>query len=74
MANALLQSYTASEYRGRVMSMWLTEQGLNSIGGFIAGLLAAAVGAQWAVGGFAMLLAFLGAMTLAFVPRYRRLE
>ena len=74
LGNALLMYYTKDKYRGRVMSVYEMDHGLTSLGTFGVGLLAEAVGIQWAVGGFAMILVFLSILTLAFVPRLRRLD
>jgi len=74
MGNTLLQYYSDDEYRGRVMSFYMMEFGLMSLGAFTAGVLAEKIGVQWALGGFAIVLVFLSIMTLIFVPRLRRLE
>jgi len=72
--NTLLQYYVADEYRGRVMSIYMMQFGLSSFGTFAAGLLAEAVGVQWAVGGFAMVLVLMSILALAFIPRIRKLD
>jgi MFS family permease len=74
LSNTLLQYYVEDEYRGRVMSVYLMQFGLNSFGTFLAGVLAEGIGVQWAIGGFAGLLVFLAILALTFVPRLRRLE
>lgn len=74
LSNTLLQYYVADEYRGRVMSIYMMQFGLSSFGTFAAGLLAEAVGVQWAVGGFAMVLVLLSILALAFIPRIRKLD
>ena len=74
LGNTLLMHYTEDKYRGRVMSFYEMDHGLTSLGTFGVGLLAEAAGVQWAVGGFAMILVFLSVLTLAFVPRVRRLD
>ncbi len=74
LGNTLLHYYVADEYRGRVMSIYLMEFGLSSFGVFAAGLLAEAIGVQWAVGGLAIVLVFLSILALAFVPRLRKLD
>jgi len=74
LSNTLLQYYVEDKYRGRVMSIYLMQFGLNSFGTFIAGVLAEGVGVQWAIGGFAAVLVFLAILTLTFVPRLRRLD
>ncbi len=74
LGNTALQTYTKDEYRGRVMSFLMMDQGLSSLGTFAAGLLAEGIGVQWAIGGFAMLLVFLCILTFIFVPRLRNLQ
>lgn len=74
LSNTLLQYYTKDEYRGRVMSFYMMEFGLSSLGTFGAGLLTESMGVQWAVGGFAILLVFLSISSLLFLPRIRRLD
>ena len=73
LGNTLLQYYVEDNYRGRVMSIYMMEMGFISLGTFSAGLLAEAVGVQWALGGFAMVLILLSILALAFVPRIRKL-
>jgi MFS family permease len=70
----LLQSYTRDEYRGRVLSLYGMELGVSSFGAFVAGLLAAALGAQWSVGGLALLLVMASLLVLAFSPSLRKLD
>lgn len=74
LGNTLTQYYVADEYRGRVMSLYMMEIGLMGLGTFSASLLAEAIGIQWAIGGFAMLLVLLCLLTLAFIPRLRNLK
>ena len=74
LGNTLLMYYTRDEYRGRVMSFYEMDHGLISLGTFVAGLLAEATSAQWALGGFAMILVFLSMLALVFFPRIRRLD
>lgn len=74
LSNVLIQSYTASEYRGRVMSVYMLEFSLVSFGTFLVGVLANVVGAQVALGGTALALMALTLFYLLFVPRMRRLN
>ncbi|MDD4876826.1 MAG: MFS transporter, partial [Dehalococcoidales bacterium] len=74
LSNTLLQYYVENEYRGRVMSIYMMEFGLTSFGTFAAALLAEGFGVQWGVGGFALVLIFLSALALIFLPRIRRLD
>lgn len=74
VAGTLIQYYVNPQYLGRVMSILMMQFGLISFGTFAAGLLAEAVGVQWAVGGFATTLALISVLTLVFVTRVRILE
>ena len=74
LGNTLIQYYVDSEYRGRVMSIYMMEFGLTSFGTFAAGLMAEAWGVQWVVGGFAMVLVLLSISALFFIPRIRKLD
>lgn len=59
LGNVLIQSYSADEYRGRVMSIYMMEFGVTMIGTFFVGMLAAWIGVQWAIGGTAVWLVIL---------------
>jgi len=74
LANTLLQYHSTDEYRGRVMSIMMMEFGMSSFATFGAALLTEAIGVQWAVGGFAIVLILLSVLALVFVPRLRRLD
>ena len=74
MGGTLIQYYTDPEYLGRVMGILMMQFGLMSFGTFGAGLLAEAIGVQWALGGFAMVLAFLSVLALVFFRRIRKLD
>jgi MFS family permease len=74
LANTLLQYYVANEYRGRVMSIYITEFGLRSIGVFFASLLAEKIGVQWSVGGLAFILVLISFLVFVFFPRIKNLE
>jgi MFS family permease len=74
LSNVLIQSYTANEYRGRVMSVYMLEFSLVSFGTFLVGILANIVGAQVALAGTAVALIVLALAYLAFVPRMRNLN
>ena len=74
LGNTLIQYYADDNYRGRVMSIHIMEIGLTSFSTFSAGLIAEAIGAQWALGGFATVLVLLCLLALVFVPRLRKLD
>jgi MFS family permease len=72
--NALVQSYTEPEYRGRVMSFMMMELGFSSLGTFFAGLLADIIGVQWAIGGLAIALVIMSIIFATATKRLRQLE
>ncbi len=74
LANTLIQHYVEDEYRGRVMSILLTQFSLMSFSTFIAGLISEIMGIQWAIGGLAMILILLSLIALIFVPRISKLD
>lgn len=74
LSSSLLQYYAEADYRGRVMSIYSMEVGLIGFGTFAAGLIAEVAGVQWALGSFAMVLAFLSILMFALVPRIRKLD
>jgi MFS family permease len=61
VANSMLQSFVADEFRGRLMSVYsLISVGLSQVfGAFAAGAVASAIGVDWAIGaGAAVMLGF----------------
>jgi MFS family permease len=75
LGNTLVQYYVDDDYRGRVMSIYTMDFGFTSLGTFVAGLMAdTAIGVEWTVGGFAMILVALTAIVAVFFPRIRRLQ
>ncbi len=84
ISNALIQHNAEDAYRGRVMSIYMMEFSLMSVGIYAMGLLAnsidnfvgpgSGIGAQIAVGASAVGLIVLVTALLVFVPSYRNLE
>lgn len=74
LSNVLVQAYADDHYRGRVMSIYMMEMSLVQIGTFFVGLLAAAIGIQWALGFMSVALVALSLGTYAFSPRMRQLD
>jgi MFS family permease len=74
LSNVLLQSYTADQYRGRVMSIYMLEFSLVPFGTFLVGIAANIVGVQVALGAtsLALVVVVLGALLLS--PRMRQLQ
>ena len=74
LSNTLLQSYSADEYRGRVMSVYMMEWGITMVGVFFVSVLADLIGAQWAVGGAAVVLVLILSYCLLFIPLLRKMD
>ena len=50
LGSVLLQAYVAEDFRGRVLSVYMMQYGLMSLGTLIVSLIANAIGPQIAVG------------------------
>jgi MFS-type transporter involved in bile tolerance (Atg22 family) len=74
LCNSLVQSYTSREYLGRVMALYTVQEGVASLGGFIAAMIATVIGTPWTVGSFAICMSLFALGTLIFLPRIRRLD
>ena len=73
LGNVLLQSYVQDRYRGRVMSIWMTQWGMMSGGTLFVGLIAEVVGIQVALGALSIALILFALGVLVLVPRVRRI-
>lgn len=73
MSQVLVQEYVQDEYRGRVMSVFMMQFSLMSVGTFIVSLYMEAVGPEFAIGSLGVVLMAATACYLLFVPRFRRL-
>ncbi len=71
---ALVQSNLSDAYRGRVMSVYMMEMGLISLGAYGVGMVAEWVGIQVALGGAALMILLLLSGVYLFVPSYRQLD
>lgn len=74
LGQVLIQTYSAEEYRGRVMAVWFMEFGLVQFGTFAVGILAELLGPQVAIGGLAAGLIIGMGLVAAFMPTMRNLE
>jgi len=74
LGQVLIQTYSAEEYRGRVMAVWFMEFGLVQFGTFAVGILAELVGPQLAIGGLAASLVVAMGLVAAFMPTMRNLD
>ncbi len=74
LSNVLVQAYVEENYRGRVLSLYMTQFSLLFIGAFFIGLLAEWLGVQQVMAGVAVALMATSAFVVAFVPRMRTLD
>ncbi|MCC6238270.1 MAG: MFS transporter [Dehalococcoidia bacterium] len=74
LGQILIQSYSADEYRGRVMAVWFMQFSLVQFGTFGVGILSELVGPQLAIGGMAAGLVVAIAMITVAWPSFRRLQ
>lgn len=74
LSNSLAQAYSAPEYRGRVMSIYMLNWGMTSVGIFIVALIAEVVGVQIAVGTAAALLVVVTGYYILFSKRIYNLD
>ncbi len=74
ITNTMVQYLVDDNHRGRVMSLFIMQFGLSSIGNFLSGFIAQEYGVQWAVGSYAVALVLLSGLALAFLPQLRKLD
>ena len=73
IGQVLIQSYSADEFRGRAMSVWMMQFSLVQFGTFFVGILAEFIGPQLAIGGLAFMMVVAMGLLALFVPRIREL-
>jgi len=74
IANTLLQAHSEDAYRGRVMALFMTQFSMMSLGAFAIGVIAGAVGVQWAFAGMAAGLVVVSGASLVLLPGLRRID
>lgn len=74
LSNTLAQHYSSDNFRGRVMGIYDMQMSFPGLTVFAAGVLTEIIGVEWAVGGFAMLLAATSLLVMIKVPRMRQLD
>ena len=70
----LIHQYADDAYRGRVMSVLMTQVATMALGAFIVGLIAEVLGPQVGLGSFALLLVLVAIALHLFVPRVREIQ
>jgi MFS family permease len=74
IANTIVQSYTPTEYRGRVMGIYFLNPGLVSLGSLLAGTLASVIGAAGTVAIMGLACALLAGGVGVFASELRRVD
>jgi MFS family permease len=74
LSQGLLHAYVDNAYRGRVMSVFMTQFSMMQLGTFFVGILAEAVGIRVAFAGLGVCLMAVTLAALLFVPRIRQLD
>lgn len=74
LCNSMVQSYTDRNFQGRVMALYSIQDGISSMGGFLAAMVAGVIGTPWTVGSFAIVMLLLVVATAIFLPRIRKLD
>jgi MFS transporter, DHA1 family, staphyloferrin A biosynthesis exporter len=73
-SNSLLLRHTHEDYYGRVMSIFMMQFGVTSLGASLAGLLSESIGIAWTIGGFMALMLAFSVLLLVLLPRLRSLD
>ena len=74
LCNTMVQYLSDDAHRGRVMSLFMMQFGLSSVGNFGSSFIGQEFGVQWAVGSFAIVLVLLTGLALVFLPQLRKLD
>ncbi len=73
LSQVLVQEYVEDAYRGRVMSLFMMQFSLMSVGTFVVSLYMQRVGPEFAIGSLGAVLIAATFIYLLLVPRFRRL-
>jgi MFS family permease len=74
MGQVLIQTYSAPEYRGRALAVWMMQFYLVQFGTFFVGILAELIGPQLAIGGLAFFMVVGMGGAMLFLPTIRDLD
>ncbi|MPZ97996.1 MAG: MFS transporter [Dehalococcoidia bacterium] len=74
LSQGLLHAYVENAYRGRVMSVFMTQFSMMQLGVFFIGIIAESVGIRVAFAGLAVCLMVTTAIAFALIPRIRRID
>lgn len=74
LGQVLIHNYVENEYRGRVMSVYMTQFSAMSLGVFVIGIFSEALGVQTVFAGLGILLVLVTVLMLFTMPRLRKLD
>lgn len=74
LSQGLLHSYVDDAYRGRVMSVFMTQMAMMQFATFLVGVVAEAVGIRIVIASLGLLLIGVTALAAAFIPTLRRMD
>ncbi|MCA9844388.1 MAG: MFS transporter [Dehalococcoidia bacterium] len=74
LGQVLIHNYVENEYRGRVMSVYMTQFSVMSLGVFVIGLISEQFGVQAVFAALGLLLVAVTTLLLFTMPRLRRLD
>lgn len=74
IGQVLIQAYSAPEYRGRALAVWMMQFYLVQFGTFFVGILAELLGPQLAIGGLAFLMVVAMGLVALLLPTVRNLD
>lgn len=74
LSQGLLHAYVDDAYRGRVMSVFMTQMAMMQFATFVVGVVAEVTGIQVAMAALGLLLIGVSALSAVFIPTLRRLD
>ena len=74
LSQGLLHSYVDNAYRGRVMSLFMTQMAMMQFATFVVGVVAEAVGIRIAIASLGLMLIGTTALAAVFIPTLRRMD
>ena len=74
LTQGLLHSYVDNAYRGRVMSLFMTQMAMMQFATFVVGVVAEAVGIRIAIASLGLMLIGTTALAAVFIPTLRRMD
>ncbi len=74
LSQGLLHTYVENAYRGRVMSLFMTQMAIMQFSTFVVGMVAEAIGIRIAIASLGLMLIGVCALAAVFIPALRRMD